>query len=294
MKRFAFIVALLLTLTLAFPMSGCSGEGEKSSVNIVESASALISEGKFTEAYSMLCSAEQTDEVKAMLNGFYLSFEKVSVTENGKNLNYEYKYTRDNLGRKSYVVADDPDMDYESEYIYDESGKLIRQTDYMMVSHKKEAVWKYNYTYVGNKLCGTTIYCRGNLHESVAYSYNAEGNLECEQHSDSNNKFSYEKIYYYENGKAVKVTVGNGVSISSVYEYKYDNSGELIEETATSYDEEGAIKSIKVKTYNVSAERKSIKEVFYNSDGTEISNRTTEYTVPFVFYDTADNGDLVK
>ena len=133
------------------------------------SACSLISQKKYTEAYSILKSIKSYEPAKAKLKNFFYAPEKI----------YE-----------EWVYADDNTTgNYATEYVYDQMGNIIQSSD--------DNIWTYDEN--GNVLTGvdliygdpfwTYTYKDGKLYQrktsthsiTQTYTYNTDGSIESVQ-----------------------------------------------------------------------------------------------------------------
>lgn len=162
---------------------------------------------------------------------------RVTYEEDG-SVSTLHEYAYDDKGNRTVSVAFDKNGErlwrFATEYTYDESGKLTRETVRGM---EMEVVSYTDYVYDDDgRLIRETEY--GSSPSSVEYTYDAKGNLTKETHLRG------EKVIYY-------------------YEYAYDENGNLTKEST--FQEDGRCSSS--ATYGANGKQK--KRTEYQSDGSK-------------------------
>ncbi len=174
------------------------------------------------------------------------SIEKVSfdLTSKGKPVNGE-KLATQTYDRKGFLIEtiaynNDGSIQYKYTYNYDKDGKKIKTSRY---NTKDEMInyYKYEYDENGNK---TKAYCydtNGNLEEYYVYDYDGNRNLAEEKWYSPAGKEVYNIENGYDNGiKTLTSTYDENGDLIYKYVLRYDDKGNIIEETKYNSKEEQA------------------------------------------------------
>lgn len=132
--------------------------------------------------------------------------------------------------------------EWSTECILNEKGQLLSKTEKDAKSGKVKSLYEYTYDEEGNLLSEHSVTLYGEADRSREYEYDKNGNLiSTRVYTDGK---LYDKIFYEydKNGNCIKL-------ISDiVIEYKYDEKGNMTEETR--YDEAGKVTSVRRYSYD--------------------------------------------
>ena len=242
-----------------------------------DKALALIEEGKFTEAKALFEALGDYKDSKDHLSKFrYFPSVQSYVLEDrsgvinitiGGDLNLPIRLTSSNQLKTT-----------DGEYVFDDEGKLIKQTVIQSDNGGEPYVHYIEYTYDDNGNLLAAVYTNkdGNVGYTNSYAYDEDGNLIREEASTPDNGVVYATDYTIgEDGKTTTETYTEG-DYTYVGTYIYDDNGNLAK---IEYSDDG-----------------SYWNYVYNEDGSLakeefVTNDNEKYTYAF-FYD--DNGNVIK
>ncbi len=153
---------------------------------------------------------------------------------------YEYEYKEGNCVAETYHSGDGSLL-RRMEYEYDAAGNQIKET--VFTNNAKEYWIEFKYNTAGMLMERTKYDIDYTALNKTEYQYNSNGYCVKEINYDS---------YYNPDG-----------SVSSWYEYKYDNHGNQIKMTV--FDSDGTIYNWWEYEYDKNGNR--VKETYFNSDG---------------------------
>ena len=163
----------------------------------------------------------------------------IKETQNYKNdkLVYITEYTYVNGKRTQGICKVNGKLHSSTEYTYDTNGNLTKQID--KDEHGKvKNTEKCTYDDNGNLITQTE---NGGYNYTYEYTYDANGNLTKQIDKDKHGKVDMSLEHYYDtNGNMIKnITIWNDPSHRAIFEYTYDDCGNLTKEIVK--DEDGNV-----------------------------------------------------
>ena len=301
MKRF-FALMLLAIMLLASCTTDLETESSEPEESVVESALALVEEGKFEQAYALLYKNRDNEEARKMLDDFKVLCTKETLTtyeaynhvierdynEHGDEIrhveelfidgvfyqyNYDYKYIYDENGNvlcKDRYIMDTDELEKRDEYTYDENGNLVNLTERtyaLNTSGVNENVYTryYEYEYDAD---GNVTYIKG---------YGMDGEVEVD--------VTFTQNVYDENGFLIKHTwITNDYTDTTEYTVNEHGDAISVKKTTCFVDKEPYVSSDKTIEYEYDEEGRHTKVTTFSAG--ELYE-TVEYTYN-------ENGDVIR
>lgn len=301
MKRF-FALMLLAIMLLASCATDLETESSEPEESVVESALALVEEGKFEQAYALLYKNRDNEEARKMLDDFKVLCTKETLTtyeaynhvaerdynEHGDEIRHVEEHFADGFCYK---------YKFDYKYIYDENGNVLCKDRYIMDTDELEERYEYTYDENGNLVNLTERSYSLNtdgVNENVytryyEYEYDADGNVTYIKDYGMDGEVEVDVTFtqnvYDERGLLIKKQYSNE-NYTNTIEYTVNEHGDAISvKTTTCYvDEDPFVRSDKTIEYEYDEEGRHTKVTTFSAG--ELYE-TVEYTYN-------ENGDVIR
>ena len=191
------------------------------------SACSLISQKKYTEAYSILKSIKSYEPAKAKLKNFFYAPEKIyeswTYVDSNSSSDRATEYVYDQMG--NILETSDDEI-----FTYDDDGNVLTGVDLIY----GDPFWTY--TYKDGKLYQMKTTSNNRVQ---TYNYNTDGTIKSVEHNSDYGGAIYVYEYtYYASGKVKTMKVDYVL-------YTYDENGKLIQADFVNEDgeKEGTMKA---------------------------------------------------
>ena len=310
MKKYAnIILSVILLVSMAFGMVGCSEKGGVVDPEMYDKAVSAMESGNYEEAYDLFIKLDPNyQDVKEYLSHFYFvpvsgsmeyfsygervveSTTEISYNEYGlpiliveKNRsgaeNWAHTYEYDDKGRVVYEAYEKRgQFSYDIKYTYNELDQLVKITKKLAGS--SVTITENTYDENGNMVKTDEVYGSGSPYTTV-YSYDEFGRLI----SSHNTNVTYQ--YFYDAaGNLVREELVNYEGKTTVNTYEYDSQGRLIKESRDNssreyiYDENGNL----CKKTNISEVGTARLETVFDANGRPKKRTNVNYNGDYFTY----------